>query len=223
MRLILVRHGQTDHNRDQLTLGRADVPLNERGRAQAAALAASFRAAPDALYASPLGRTIETATPIGERVGCALTVEHALIEMDVGEMEHLTGAALRERYPDFIQAWLTDAADARMPGGESLREVQERAWAAVMRMRAAHPEGTVVAVTHNFVILTLVCRTLALPLGEFRRVRQALAARTVLDITERSSTLVQLNDNAHLVAAGLADELGSRPEAGGGKREAGSN
>ena len=100
-----------------------------------------------------------------------------------------------------------------MPGGETLAEVQERAWAAVQRMRAAHPDGTVVAVSHNFVILTLVCRALELPLARFRRIRQSLAARTILDVGEDTAALLQLNDLAHLAAAGLADDL-----IGGGPR-----
>jgi probable phosphoglycerate mutase len=97
-----------------------------------------------------------------------------------------------------------------MPGGETLAEVQARAWGAVERMRAAHPDGTVVAVTHNFVILTLLCRALGLPLSHFRRLRQALAARTVLDVRESGSALLQLNDVSHLIAAGLADDLVGR-------------
>jgi broad specificity phosphatase PhoE len=97
-----------------------------------------------------------------------------------------------------------------MPGGESLREVQDRAWAAIEAMRARRPDGRIVAVTHNFVILTVVCRALGLPLGDFRRIRQALAAKTVLDIREDVGTLLQLNDNAHLLAAGLADDLSGR-------------
>lgn len=211
MRLILVRHGETEHNRGQVTLGRADVPLNERGVAQAKAVAASFSVAPAAVYASPLRRALDTASAIAAETGLKVTVEDGLIEMDVGEMEHLTGAELRERHPEFLKAWLSgEAASIRMPGGESLAEVQARAWAAVERMREAHGEGSVAAVTHNFVILTVVCRALNLPLGEFRRVRQGLAARTVIDITERWTTLLQLNDTAHLIAAGLADDLVGR-------------
>lgn len=207
MRLILVRHGETEHNRQQLTLGRFDVPLNARGRAQARALAASFLRRPDAIYASPLRRTLETATIIGSSNGCAVEAEPDLIEMDVGEMEHLTRTELRERYPEFVKQWLSgDAAEARMAGGETLREVQERAWAVVERLRASHPAGLVVAVTHNFVILTLVCRALNLPLGEFRRVRQGLAARTILDIQDGGATLLQLNDSAHLLSAGLGED-----------------
>jgi len=211
MRLILARHGETEHNRGQVTLGRADVPLNERGRRQAEALAASFTAAPDAIYASPLARASETASRIAAATDVPVTLEDALIEMDIGDMEHLTGAELRARYPEFLAEWLSPGAgEARMPGGETLAEVQARAWSAVERMRRKHADGTVVAVTHNFVILTVLCRGLGLPLSNFRRLRQALAAKSVLDVREDFATLIQLNDDAHLVAAGLADDLRGR-------------
>jgi probable phosphoglycerate mutase len=208
MRLILVRHGETAHNLDQLTHGRADVPLTERGRMQADALGASFAAPPVALYSSPLTRALETARSISAKTGTAITVDDALVEMEVGELEHLTRAELRERYPDFLAAWLSPTCgDARMPGGETLAEVQARAWYAIERMRTSHPDAEVVAVTHNFVILTVVCRALGLPLANFRRVRQSLAARTVLEVRPDSATLLQLNENAHLVGAGVADDL----------------
>ena len=207
MRLILVRHGETEHNRGGLTLGRADVPLNERGRAQARAVATSFTRAPAAIYASPLSRAFETAFAIGAATGVDVVMEPDLIEMDVGEMEHLAGAELRDRYPDFLRVWLSNnAADARMPGGETLREVQDRAWQAIERMRDAHADGEVVAVTHNFVILTAVCRALNLPLFEFRRMRHGLASKTLIDIRDSGATLIQLNDHAHLLAAGLSGD-----------------
>ncbi|HYM15088.1 MAG TPA: histidine phosphatase family protein [Dehalococcoidia bacterium] len=207
MRLVLLRHGETEHNRDGLTLGRYDAPLTERGRAQARAVATSFTTPPDALYSSPLARAAETAAAIAAHTAVAVTVAVDLTEMDVGEMEHLSGAALRERYPDFLRAWLSPhAADARMPGGETLREVQQRAWDAVQRWRAASPEACVAAVTHNFVILALICRAIDLPLADFRRLRHGLAARTLLDIHEDGGTLLLLNDQSHLVAAGLGDD-----------------
>jgi broad specificity phosphatase PhoE len=207
MRLILVRHGETEHNRGKLTLGRADVPLNARGRLQAKALAASFTHAPAAIYSSPLARTLETARMIGAATGVDVVVEPDLVEMDVGEMEHLTRTELRERYPEFVRSWMSaDAGEARMPGGETLAEVQERAWLAIEGMRGAHPDGEVVAVAHNFVILTVVCRALNLPLSEFRRLRHGVASRTAIDMRDGSSTLIHLNDHAHLLAAGLAGD-----------------
>jgi probable phosphoglycerate mutase len=106
-----------------------------------------------------------------------------------------------------VRAWLSaDAGEARMPGGETLGEVQERAWQAIERMRLAHPHAEVVAVAHNFVILTVVCRALNLPLSEFRRLRHGLASRTVVDMLDGGATLIHLNDNAHLLAAGLSGD-----------------
>jgi probable phosphoglycerate mutase len=207
MRLILIRHGQTEHNRRGLTLGRADVPLTEVGRAQARAVAASFTSPPAAIYTSPLQRTADTAAAIGAASGTAIVIEQDLIEMDVGEMEHLESALLHERYPDFLRAWLSaDVAEVRMPGGETLREVQDRAWGAIERIAAQHPDGDVVAVTHNFVMLTVACRALDLPIAEFRRMRIGLASRTVLDMRGGRPALISLNDTAHLAAAGLAGD-----------------
>lgn len=207
MRLILVRHGETESNRERLTLGRADVPLNERGRLQAAALASAFSTPPAMIYSSPLQRASETARAIAVATGAKLLIEPDLVEMDVGEMEHFTREKLRATYPEFLATWLSAAAgDARMPGGETLREVQARAWAAVERMRLEHEGQRVVVVSHNFVILTLLCQALNLPLGEFRRLRQSLAGRTIVDIGETTAALVQLNDIAHLLGRGLAED-----------------
>lgn len=207
MPLILVRHGETERNRRKLTLGRADVPLNDRGLAQARAVAASFLRPPAAIYASPLVRAADTAAAIAAATRLNVVVEPDLMEMDVGEMEHLSGVELRERYPEFLRAWLSgDAADARMPGGETLREVQDRAWSAIVRIHQPAPDGEVVAVSHNFVIATTVCRVLRLPLVEFRNLRHSLASRTVIDMRDGRATLISLNDTAHLQAAGLAGD-----------------
>jgi probable phosphoglycerate mutase len=201
MRLVLVRHGETEHNRGGLTLGRADVALNERGHLQARALAASFVQVPEAIYCSPLSRTRETAAAIALATGRDVIVDPDLIEMDVGEMEHLDRDELRARYPEFLRAWLSDdAGDARMPGGETLAEVQDRSWATIERMRKGHVDAAreIVAVTHNFVILTAVCRALGLPLSSFRRIRHDVAARTVIEIGDSGAVVVALNDRSHL-------------------------
>ena len=207
MLLTLIRHGETEHNKGQLTLGRADVPLNARGLRQARAVAASVTRPPAVLYASPLARCLDTASVVSVATGVPVTVDPGLIEMDVGEMEHLTRDELRERYPEFLREWLTAPGAARMPGGETLAEVQERAWAAVERMQVGHPEGEVIAVTHNFVILTIACRVLNLPLNDFRRLRTTLAGTTSIEFAAEMSsgipTLISWNDTGHLRTRGL--------------------
>ena len=218
MRLLLIRHGETAHNASQLALGRADVPLNERGLLQARAVAdglkeprhyeASRGAVTSetitAIYSSPLQRAVTTAEPLAEALGLPVQKEPGLIEMDIGEMDGLDFAQVRERYPDFLRVWLSDElADAAMPGGESLRQVQERAWAALVAIRDRHPEGTVVAVTHNFVLLTLLCQVLCLPISHFRHLRHDLAALSVFELNPKRDVIVSANDCCHLRDAGL--------------------
>jgi broad specificity phosphatase PhoE len=207
MRLILVRHGETAHNAERVTLGREDVPLNERGRAQAQAVARALAANQRfgeiaAVYSSPLVRARDTAAAIAGCLGLAVRIEERLIEMDVGELEGHGYGELRERHPDFLRVWMSeDLADAVMPGGESLRQVQERAWPAVESLLERHADGTVVAVSHNFVILTLLCRTLDLPLARFRGLRNEVAAYSAIELTGTRRMVLTLNDRCHLDGA----------------------
>ncbi len=204
MRLILVRHGETAHNKGGVTLGRADVPPNERGRLQARATAASFDVPPDVVYSSPLSRATDTANAIASATGTRVEVVTELIEMDVGEMEHLAYDELRAKYGDFLREWMSAPANARMPGGETLAEVQGRAWAWVERTRSTHATATVVAVSHNFVILTIACKAMGLQLDQFRGLKTSVGGKTTIDFSERGATLLHWNDTSHLRARGLA-------------------
>ncbi len=203
MRAVLIRHGETAHNAEGRTLGRADVPLTERGRAQAAALARALSNDPygpfAAVYASPLQRALDTARPLAEVRGLEVRVEPRLIEMDIGALEDIGREELRERHGGFLRAWLSErVAEVRMPGGETLVEVQERAWGALEALRERHGDETIALVTHNFVILTLLCRALALPISHFRRLRHDVAAISVVDLAPGRSTVLAINDRCHL-------------------------
>ena len=211
MRLILVRHGETDTNKARLALGQADVELNEHGRWQAQRLALSLKdEAIGAIYSSPLKRALATAEPIASSHGLEVQVDDGLIEMDIGEMEGLTFQQVGERYPHFLQAWLGgQAAYEAMPGGERLLDVQERAWQAIERIRQRQEQGTVAAVTHNFVIITLLCRVLGLELANFRRLRHSVAAKSVLEMGRDRIIVVSFNDTCHLEADQAEQEAAS--------------
>ena len=206
MRILLIRHGETAHNAGRIALGQQDVPLNERGLAGAQAIARRFGDGGldiTAIYSSPLQRTVQTATPLAERLCRTIEVVPDLIEMDIGELEELSFPEVSERYPTFIEGWMSaQCGEARMPGGETLTEVQERAWRAIESIRARHDGETVAVVTHNFVILTTLCRILRLPLGQFRSVRQDTAAVSLLDLTDERALTVRLNDTCHLEESG---------------------
>ncbi|MCY4654649.1 MAG: histidine phosphatase family protein, partial [Dehalococcoidia bacterium] len=121
-----------------------------------------------------------------------------LVEMDVGEFEGLPGPQLRERFPNVMSTWDEDPASAVMPGGESLYDVRDRAWPAVETLAERHDSETVVAVTHNFTIHTIVCTALDMPLNNFRKLRIDLGAVTRLEISDARTTLVSLNETWHL-------------------------
>ena len=199
MKLILVRHGETQPNKDGRILGVGDAPLNTRGRAQARAVAGALEEyLPFRLYTSPVARAMETAEAIAAALKVPRMPLDALAEADAGELEGLTGKEMRERYPDFARRWAEDSGTARMPGGESLVEVQERAWRAVQGLLDEHPEDTIVAVTHNFTIQTIVSKMLGMPLGNARALRLDVGSITRLDLSRSHGVLGSLNETSHL-------------------------
>jgi broad specificity phosphatase PhoE len=200
VRLLLVRHGQTDANRDGLALGRLDVPLNETGHHQARALGAALAHEPVvAIYASPLTRTMQSAEAIAAHHIVGVTVEPGLIEMDVGEIDGVPFAKVRETHADFLAKWMSEEGPTHaMPGGESLTAVADRASLTLERIARHHENETVVAVTHNFVILTLLAKVMDVPLHGFRRLRHSVAAISELDMRPGRARVVRINDTCHL-------------------------
>lgn len=132
--LLLVRHGETDWNAERRWQGHTDVPLNERGRKQARALAEQIAAEPvDAVYSSDLRRARDTAAAVADRLGLPVTVDPDLREIDVGSREGLTGDEVGDR------AW----------DGEPHAAHGERVLRAIGRIAAAHPTGRVLVVAHG--------------------------------------------------------------------------
>jgi broad specificity phosphatase PhoE len=210
VRAVLIRHAETAHNRGGLVQGRADNPLSELGSRQAEALGLALAAYPfAAVCSSPLQRSQRTALAVAQHHRLTVSTEPDLIEMEVGELEGLSGALMRERYPEFMQSWASEhVGTAMMPGGESLEQVQLRAGAVLDRLSTVYPERTVAVVSHNFVILTLVCRALSLPLKDFRKLRHHVAGTTIIEYEPGRSALLRMNDVCHLERAGV---LGDDP------------
>ncbi|MBI4307493.1 MAG: histidine phosphatase family protein [Chloroflexi bacterium] len=207
MRLYLVRHGETEWNREHRVQGQSDQPLNEAGRRQAEALARAFADRPlAAAYSSPLRRAYDTAQAIARARGLSVQALDELKELHVGVLDGLTFVEMRERYGDFMLRWREDAT-LRLPGGgETLPDVQARAWPAIERIRQAHGGAQVVVVSHYFLTQVVLCTALGLPLTHFRRLRLGEGSVSVLDFSpDGRARVVALNDSCHLTAdAGAA-------------------
>ena len=169
MDLILVRHGETDANREGRLMSSSGGPsLNATGRAQATYIAAALKGEPlFHLYTSPSRRARETTGIISRALNAPLTEVDDLSEVNVGDLEGLTDIEMRQNYGSYVEAWDRDAATARPPDGETLQELQDRAWGAVQHLSVAHSDETVVAVSHCFTILTVVARSWTCPCGIF--------------------------------------------------------
>ncbi|MDO8532247.1 MAG: histidine phosphatase family protein [Dehalococcoidia bacterium] len=209
MLLYLVRHGQTDWNRLHRIQGHSDTPLNETGRAQAQALARTFAEKPlSAVYSSPLRRARDTAEAIARvhrspdesgRHGLSVRTLDELKELQVGALDGVTLTEMRERYGDFLARWRRDAS-VRLPGGgETLVELQARAWPAIQRIGQVHAGEQVAVVTHSFLMQVVISAVLGLPLDHFRRVRVSEGGVSTVEFSSDSRPrLVAMNDCCHL-------------------------
>ena len=200
MHLIFVRHGETDANLDgKLMGGNSGPPLNVTGRAQATRVAAALEESiPFHLYTSPAQRAKETAVIISNTLNIGFTVEDSLSEIDIGHLEGLTNAEVSREYPSYSTAWERDSATARPPGGETMQELQDRAWATVQRLSAQHTDGSVVAVSHLFTILSVVSKVFEMPLRHFLRIRLDLGAMIRIEFTPDKSEVISINETWHL-------------------------
>jgi broad specificity phosphatase PhoE len=198
--LHLLRHGQTQQNLDSVGLGRFDAPLTEKGLAQVRALGERLAERPiDRVLASPLSRALSTADAVALPHALTVEVRDELIELDIGETEGMKFSAVRERWPEFADAWLGPrVVDAVMPGGESLRQLAGRLGPVIELLRACAAEEVVAVATHNFVIKTLLCELLGVDLSNFRSFEVGLASLSTLSLRGKRTTVVALNDTCHL-------------------------
>ncbi|MGC8878211.1 MAG: histidine phosphatase family protein [Anaerolineae bacterium] len=198
--ILLVRHGQTAWNREQRFRGRVDVPLDEMGLLQAAALGQRIAAAwkPAAIYASPLQRTLQTATPIAQACGLGIVSHAGLLDIDFGACTGLSEAEFAAHYPQLASAWYERPHTVRFPEGESLADVHQRAVDMLNEVVAHHPDHTVVLVTHLVVCRVLLCHFLDLETDHFWEFEPAPASLSILEISTRGRLLRTLNDTAHL-------------------------
>jgi len=199
MRLILVRHGETDWNREYRVQGHSDIPLNEAGRAQAEAIARALKdKSVEVIYTSPQQRALGTAQAINRFHQVDLIALDGLKELDVGDLDGLHSPDMKTKYPDFFQIWTTDATSTRPPGGESLPELQDRVWGSVQSILEENHPDSVIIVSHFFALLTLLCKVLDLSLSEFRRLSISVGSISILELTEDKVKLVSFNDTCHL-------------------------
>ena len=153
-RLILVRHGQSLANAENVFAGHSDFDLSELGHRQAA-LAADYlaqRERIDAIYASDLLRAYHTATPTAKRLGLPVIKDTGLREIFGGEWESMRFPDIAEQYPAEFRVWREDYSHARPVGGEATAEVYERVVPHICELAKRHEGQCVLLATHATVV-----------------------------------------------------------------------
>lgn len=193
MRLTLIRHGETDWNRDGRYQGQYNVPLNPAGVLQAHALAERLKDATfDAVYSSDLDRARMTAQIA---VHQPVHADTRLREPDYGVFQGLTYVEMEARYPDIFAAW-QPARLIAPPNGESMESVAARIESFLADLRATHEGHSVLVVSHGELLQLMLCRCLALPLKQRTTFRLDNASISIVEFSMAGAALTQLNDKA---------------------------
>jgi len=150
-----------------------------------------------AIYSSPLQRALDTARAIAKYHSLEVRVEPDLRELEVGELEGTFAESLGTDFSSFLVQWREGDGSEKLPGGESLADLQNRAWSIVQHIVARH-KGTIVVVSHYFVILTIICAALGLPPSGIRRFRVSVGSMSILDFKDGRPCLASLGDTCHL-------------------------
>ena len=200
-RIYLLRHGETTWNVARRYQGTRDSPLSEAGREQTLRTRDALRAAPlRAVYSSPLIRALETAAAIAEPHSLPVHTHDGLSEIRVGEWEGLTVAEIEARYVQAVRQWYDTPHLARIPGGEMVGEMRDRATAAVEEIRRRHEGEAVAVVAHGGVNKTILLTVLGAPLSSYWRIRQHNACINVLDYAGDRAVMLVMNETSHLTA-----------------------
>ncbi|MGC8875231.1 MAG: histidine phosphatase family protein [Chloroflexia bacterium] len=199
--LVIVRHGRTAWNREVRFRGRMDLPLDEVGlqQAEAAARAVSARwPSLSAVYASPLQRAVQTATPIATRYGLAVQLHDALLDIDYGEWTGRTPQEVEASDPERFRLWLTAPHEIVFPGGDSLPMLQERLRRFLHELEQRHAGETVALVSHQLVNRVLLATLLGLPLAFYARLGQDNACLNLARYDAGVGEVLLLNETCHL-------------------------
>jgi len=180
--VYLARHGSTAWNEAPRFRGLADIPLSDKGLAQARALAIMLTSTPlVAVYSSPLRRAMQTAEQIAKARSLDVQIRTGLRSVDYGAWEGKTEKEAAESDPGQFDRFMHQIETATFPGGESMEAFRMRAEDALQKIVAAHPGGDIAVVTHQVVTRVLLCAALGVGTAPYWRIGQDSGCLNVIE------------------------------------------
>jgi len=197
--IILARHGETDLNAGNIFRGLADVELNDTGLRQAELLGEYLgNEKIDIIYSSPLKRAVKTAGAIASRQALEVNTVRNLIDFDYGEWQGLPLKDVEEKYTELYRDWQDTPEQVRIPGGDSLEDVRNRAMPFVEDAVMRCGEGRIVFVSHRVVNKVLICNLLGLGNAHFWNLKQDTCGISRFNCGDGRVVLTCHNDTSFL-------------------------
>lgn len=199
LELYFLRHGQTDHSRENMFCGCGSNPdLTDEGR-QMSEQFAKYYASTDwtAVYCSPLKRAISTATPLGRE----LEIRDGLKEIDFGKWEGKTTAEVQQQFSESYLQWQENPNFFGPPDGERSQDVLKRSNLVIDEISQKYKEGKILLVSHKATIRIQICGFLGIDIAEYRtKLSCPVASLSKVVITNNNVQLHTLADRSHLSA-----------------------
>ena len=196
--IMLIRHGDTDWNLEEIFRGRADIELNETGIKQAELLAKYLEGVSlVAVYSSPLKRALKTAEIIAGPQFADVTLSRELIDFDYGEWQGLSHDTVKDKYKMLYEEWMKKPHLVRIPKGESLDDVRKRAVSLVNQVAARH-QGIVALVSHRVILKVIICALLGLDNSHFWNIKVDTCGITTFIHKDESFILEKHNETSFL-------------------------
>lgn len=199
MKLLLVRHGQTDWNHNQRFQGQSDVSLNAIGVQQAIALRNRLsREHIDLIFASDLQRALETAKIIATHHVCEIHVDTRLREINFGAWEGLTYAEIKQSDPTTLATWEADISTTAAPNGETLNQLNARVGSVLNDLHSQHADQTILIAAHGGPLQILICLALNLSPSKYWQFHLAPASLSEIAFYPAGTIINLMNDTCHL-------------------------
>jgi alpha-ribazole phosphatase len=206
--IYLVRHGETQWNRDARIQGQLDIPLNEEGIKQARLLAKRFvKVDLDAIYASDLSRAINTAEIVAGVKGLSVEAAPQFREIDFGLWQGMTWQEIDKEYPESRRQMEISPETAHPPKGESWSDVADRVFKGLDDIAGKWPEGNVMVVSHGGSSRMAICRILDISLAKRWKLRMDNTSISILEYRNGDWLVRCFNDVSHLDGE-LVDDVG---------------
>ncbi|HDS8356746.1 TPA: histidine phosphatase family protein [Serratia liquefaciens] len=201
MKVILVRHAETEWNQRGIIQGHMDSPLTARGVLETSALLTALTEAAypiECVYASPLGRAWHMGQALSRRFLCPLVAQAELKEQAFGHYEGVPSAQLQYDHPDEAEALFAQDASFSPPGGESLAQASRRAIDFLHELHTATANQMICIVTHGHVSQGILALLKEGKVDNFSRYAQPNASYSVLDMAEGKCVTLRWGVATHL-------------------------